>query len=142
MKAICKKTTSKDFDLKEVTTIYSNDFDYSFGGYGLEIDKEYIIMGLLVYQDTKCIYYLTDVNGKPDWFPYLLFEVTDNSIPKHWFVKIYVKNDDSYIYSICGFNELCNDIGFYDKLLERDETALRIYFKRKIELENELLNDL
>lgn len=138
MRAICKQTTSHGFDLKEVTTVFSNDFDYSFGGYGLELDKEYFVMGIAMYQNSNCLYYLIDTNGKPDWFPYLLFDIADNSIPRNWFIKVNGKNDDSDIYSLCGFDELCNDSDFYDQLLERDEKAMQIYFKRKAELEKEL----
>ena len=71
---------SKGFDLKEVTTVFSNDFDYGYGGYGLELDKEYFVMGLVIYQKSNCLYYLIDVNGKPDWFPYLLFAMLNFNI--------------------------------------------------------------
>ncbi|MFZ1528238.1 MAG: hypothetical protein WAT19_05795 [Ferruginibacter sp.] len=135
MKVICKQTTSQGFDLKEVISVFSNDFDYSYGGYGLELGREYFIMGIVTYQNNNCLYYLIDVNGKPDWFPYVLFEMTDNSIPRSWFIKVYGKNDDTDIYSLCGFNELCNENNFYDQLLERNERAMRIYFIQKIELE-------
>jgi len=138
MRAICKQTTSKGFDLQEVTTVLSNEFDYNYGGYGLEVNKEYFILGIAVYQNNNCLYYLVDVNGKPDWFPYLLFDVTDNSFPKNWFIKINGKSDDTDIYSLCGFDELCNDDDFYDQLLEREEQAMQTYFRRKIELEKEL----
>lgn len=138
MKVICKQVSSKGFDLKEVTTVFSNDYDYNFGGYGIELNKEYIVMGMAIYQDSSCLYYLVDVNGKTEWFPYLLFDISDNSLPKKWFVKVYEKSSESGIYTISGFDELCNDENFYDQLLERDEEAQRIYFRRKIELEKEL----
>ena len=138
MRAICKQTTSHGFDLKEVTTVLSNNFDYSYGGYGLELDKEYFVMGIAMYQDSNCLYYLIDTNGDPDWFPYLLFDITDNSIPRKWFTKVNGKNDDMDIYSLFGFDELCNDSDFYDQLLEREGEAMQIYFERKSELEKEL----
>lgn len=138
MKVICKQTTSYGFDLREVTTILSNDFDYGFGGYGLEINKEYLVMGVLVYQNNNCLYYLIDTNGKPDWFPYLLFDIVDNSIPKNWFLKVNEKGKETNIYSLFGFKELCSDSDFYNQIANREESAMSIYFKRKSELENEL----
>src|SRR5258705_9985974 len=78
MKVICKKVDSQGFDLKEVTTVFSNNFDYSFGGSGLELGKEYTVMGIALYNDSNCLYYLVDASGRPDWFPYLLFETLDN----------------------------------------------------------------
>jgi hypothetical protein len=135
MKAICRKTTSKDFDLTEITTVFINDFDYSYGGSGLELGKEYLIMGLMVYKNENSLYYLVDVSGKPDWFPYLLFEISDNNLPKHWFINVKGKKSDDEIYAIWGFDELCNDESFYYNLIERDEQAVRTYFRRKIEFE-------
>ncbi|MBL7786521.1 MAG: hypothetical protein JNM36_11495 [Chitinophagales bacterium] len=139
MKITCKQTTSKGFNLKEVTTVTSNNYDYNFGGYGIELNKEYLVMGIAIYKNSNCLYYLTDVNGEPDWFPYLLFDVADNYIPRNWFILVSGKNDDTGIYLLCGFDELCNDSDFHDQLLEGDEEAMRIYFRRRMELEKELL---
>lgn len=136
MRAVCKKTTSNDFDLKIVTTVLSNQFDYTFGGYGLELNKTYLIMGIRIQQNNSCLYYLIDTNGKPDWFPYLLFDIIDGSLPQNWFFKINNNNSDAHV--VFGFDELCNDDGFYYKLIDRDHDATQIYFRRKIEFEKEL----
>ncbi|MGH2563495.1 MAG: hypothetical protein ACRDE5_03215 [Ginsengibacter sp.] len=138
MKAICKKTSFQGFDLKKVTTVLSNNFDYSYGGYGLEINKEYIVMVMMIYQDTNCLYFLIDTNGKPDWFPYLLFEISDHSLSKDWFIKLNNEEDENNIYYLCGFDELCKEDGFFYKLLDREEEAMQTYFKGKIEIEKTL----
>ncbi len=135
MKVICKQTTSENFNLNEVTTVLSNSFDYTFGGYGLELGKEYIVMGIVVYNDSNCLYYLIDVNGRPDWFPFLLFDISNNSLPTNWFTKVIGKSQTTNIYWLIGFEELCNDENFYHNLTEREDIAMRIYFKRKIEIE-------
>ncbi len=135
MKIVCKQTTSRGFDLKEVTTVLSNEFDYGYGGYGLKLGTEYLAMGLAIYRSSNCVYYLVDVNGRPDWFPYLLFDVTDSALPVGWFVTIHdQKNQDGNIRLLCGFEELCHDPGFYGRLLDREEQALRVYFRRKVAL--------
>jgi hypothetical protein len=139
MRVICKQTTSEGFDLKEVTTIFSNNHDYSAGGFGLELNREYIVMGMLLYKDTNCIYFLVDVNSRPEWYPYLLFDVSDNSIPNSWFTKIYDKKiKNNGVFCLWGFKELCNDETFYEQLIDRDDQAMRTYFKRKIEIEKSL----
>jgi len=135
MKVICKQTTSEGFNLKEVTSVLSNEFDYTFGGYGLELNKEYIIMGIVLYKDSNCLYYLIDVNGRPGWFPFLLFDVSDNSLPANWFTKVISKKESTPVYCLIGFEELCKEEDFYHNLIEREETAMRIYFRRKIEIE-------
>lgn len=136
MKVKCKQTTAENLNLNFVTTIVSNDNDFNIGGYGIELNKEYIVMGIIVYSDSNCSYYLIDTNGKPIWYPYLLFEIIDNSLPSNWFLKLYNPKNEFEVSSILGFEELCNDEEFYDKLIERDEEILQIYFRRKMELEN------
>jgi len=138
MKVRCKQTTAKGLDLKFVTTIISNDYDFNSGGYGIELNEEYVVMGITLYSDSNCYYYLIDTNGKPTWYPYLLFEIIDNRLPSNWFLKLYNPDTEIEITSILGFEELCNDEDFYDKLIERNDEVMRIYFKRKIELEKEL----
>jgi hypothetical protein len=135
MKAICRKTSSEGLNLNEVTTVLSNDFDYTFGGYGLELNKEYLVMGIALYTDSNCLYYLIDVNGRPDWFPFLLFEVSDNSLPANWFTKVIGQNESTTVYCLIGFEELCNQEDFYHNLIEREEYSMRTYFKRKSEIE-------
>lgn len=135
MKVKCKQTTAAGFNLKEVTTIFSNDFDYSYGGSGLELNREYIVMGVVTYVMNNTLYYLVDANRKPDWFPYLLFDITDHSVPPDWSIRVNGKTEVSDIFSIIGFDELCNDEGFYDRLTDREEEAMRIYFRCKKELE-------
>lgn len=131
MKAICKQNTARTLDLKEVTTLFSNEYTYD-----LELGKEYTIMGLVIYKDSNCLYYLVDEHGRPSWVPYRLFEISDNSLPQNWYVEVLEKNLSGDIFYLSGFYELCNQDDFYDLLAERDPKALEIYFKRKFEIEN------
>ena len=133
MKILCKKNTIKGVDLKEVTTFLVDEYNYE-----LEIGKEYLVMGIMTPKDSNCIYYLTDHNGSPFWYPYLLFDITDNTIPKNWYILILNKNGDGTIFTLIGFDELCNDDDFHDALMERDEQAMLTYFKRRIEMENDV----
>lgn len=135
MKIICKETISKNFDLKEVITAKSNNFDY--GNFGLKLNRKYLVFGFLIYKASNCIYYLVDLDGWPYWFPSPLFDVISNDIPKNWFITIYPRSSPHNIYIICGFNELCNNEFFYDRLWEAEENAMAIFYKRKIEMELE-----
>jgi len=131
MKVICKKNTSKDFDLKEVTTVISNDVKYP-----LKIGKEYLVMGIMIPKKSNCLYYLVDDFGRPSWNPYLLFDLSDKTLPNNWYVNVYEKNTSGDLFYLSGFYELCNEENFHDLLMERDENAIILYFQRKIELEN------
>lgn len=129
MKIKCTETRAVGLNLNEVNTISSNKFDYQ--NYGLYENEVFRVMALILYKDTKYLYYLIDINGKPNWFPNELFEVIDNSIPGLWFYKNFTKEQDVDIYCIWGYDEICNDDNHYDALIERDSEALEIYFQQK-----------
>ena len=114
----------------DVPKDYPNDFDY-----GLEIGKEYIVMGILTFKTSNHLYVLIDENSRPSWFPYQIFKIVDNAFPQNWFVKINDTREDTDFYNLIGFDELCNEENFYNRLIEREDEAMRIYFRRKIEIE-------
>ena len=128
MKVVCKYN-----DPSNVPKNIPDDFDF-----GLNVEKEYLVMGMLTYKKSNSLYFLIDENGRPSWFPFQIFEISNNVIPENWFVKINTDNDYVDFYNLMGFNELCNNEDFFNQLLERDEKTMQIYFRRKIELENEL----
>lgn len=107
-----------------------NDFDY-----GLELGKEYLVMGVMTYKSSNNVYFLIEENLRPAWFPFQIFKIIKNDFPKDWYLYINVSDKYSDCYNLIGFEELCNNNSFFNKLLERDEEAMRIYFRRKIELE-------
>ncbi|HTN36337.1 MAG TPA: hypothetical protein VL053_04630 [Arachidicoccus sp.] len=128
MKVICKYN-----DPSNLPSGIPDNFDY-----GLEINKEYLVTGILTFKQSDDLYFLVDESGRPSWFPFQIFEIINNKLPKIWFIKINVRNDYVDYKNLIGFNELCNNDAFFNQLLERDEEAMQVYFKRKIELEKEL----
>jgi len=133
MKIKCNDTSAVKLKLSEVNTITSNEFDYN--NWGLLANEIYLVLAMILYKDTKYLYYLIDINGKPNWFPNELFEVIDNVLPNQWSFKIFNTESDVDIYCIWGYDELCNQEDHYDQLIEREDEALTIYYnqKRKIE---------
>lgn len=128
MKVLCKYN-----DPNNVPEGISSDFDYD-----LELQKEYLVMGIMI--NRKELSYFVDENGKPGFYPKELFDVTDNQLSQDWYFRPYSKNDEMYPYvqAIWGYHELVFEENHYEKIVEREEAALRLYFKRKIELENSL----
>lgn len=97
----------------------------------VEIGEEYFVMGLSLWQ--RQLSYLIDVDGKPGWYPKQLFEISDHEI-FHFYFRTYTKEESPYLEALWGYFELCFEEGYYDKLLDRDERAMEIYFHRKNEL--------
>jgi hypothetical protein len=131
MKVICKHNAPDN-----TPSHIPNNFDF-----GLELGKEYLVMGLLTFKLSNDLYFLIDEGGRPSWFPNQIFKVVSNDLPHNWFVRINVGNDYVDYQNLIGFDELCNEEGFFEQLLERHDYAMRTYFRRKIELENELAGD-
>ncbi|MDR1671658.1 MAG: hypothetical protein LBR57_03970 [Alistipes sp.] len=106
--------------------------------FGLEIGKDYLVMGVLYGEGT--LDYLIDEGGYISAYPYPLFEVVDNRLPSNWFFKSLKNTDNNYPYqeAICGYYELVHDDTHYEKLVNYEEDACRIYFRRKIELEKSI----
>ncbi len=125
MRVVCKYN-----DPSNIPSDIPDNFDF-----GLEINKEYLVMGMLNFKKSNDLYFLVDEDGRPSWFPYQIFEIKNNNLPQSWAVKINISDDYVDYKNLMGFDELCNKEDFFNQLLERDENVMQIYFKRKIELE-------
>jgi hypothetical protein len=130
MKVICKENTAKNLDLKEVTDVLYKEYKYP-----LTVGSEYIVMGLAIYKDTNCLYYLVDDDWVPFWLPYGLFEISDKAFPPNWHIEIFDKKKypEYSVFLHQGFYELCSNEKFNLALIERESEALEIYRKRKAE---------
>src|SRR5581483_12075419 len=124
MKVICTENRAINLDPKEVTLFHSKETKFP-----VTKGEEYIVMGMIVYKDSNCIYYLVD-NNFPCWIPYPLFNISDNQLPPYWFVKIFDKKTSlGDLFYLAGFSELCNNENYHDALMELESWALDIYFK-------------
>ncbi len=106
--------------------------------YGLlKVGKEYIVMGMLLGEGV--LDYLIDDGGIISTYPYQLFEIVDNKISLSWHFRTFTKGDINYPFqeAVWGYSELVSDDNHYENLVEKEEEAHRIYFKRKKELEEE-----
>ncbi|WP_143309453.1 hypothetical protein [Chitinophaga vietnamensis] len=102
----------------------------------LEIGKEYLVMGIIIFKTYQA--YLIDDNGLISACPCQLFEVTDSKVPSNWYFRLIEAEEDIYpfVQSIFGYYELCVDKKSYENLIvEKDEDAMRTYFRRKMALE-------
>lgn len=144
MKVLCKYNLGKDLRPYESKPLEKGEFG-RFGAseateYGeLEIGKEYLVMGIVIFETYQA--YLIDGNGFISTCPCQLFEIIDDHVPVNWKFRAINKNEEFYpfVQTIMGYPELCSNKNAYEDLIvEKDEEAEQIYFKRKIELEKEL----
>lgn len=126
MKVICIYNTGDAYK----NSVMPDGF-FKTSQYGLELGKEFFVMGIVLFENL--IMYLVDDNGKPGWYPFQLFKISDNAIASKWHFKIVSPNESSTIQAIWGYFELCFQEGHYDQLLDLEEDSMRIYFERKAE---------
>lgn len=144
MKIRCINNTGASLRSYEYEPITNKEVFGRFGvsemaEYGIEIGKEYLVMGLITFQTYQA--YLIDDNGFISACPCQLFEVVDSKVNSNWHFRLIEKDEDIYpfVQAILGYPELCSDKKAYENLIvEMEEDAQRIYFRRKIELEKEL----
>lgn len=120
---------SKYTDPTNVPNGIPNDFNF-----GLEQNKEYLVLSTL-FTDNQC-WYLVDENGKPNFFPYQIFEIKDNKLNIGYF-NLISWEDEVYPLNkkfIWGYQEICFDKKHYENLIDRKSDALEIYFNRKEEM--------
>ena len=96
-------------------------------------------MGIIVFETYQA--YLIDDNGFISACPCQLFEVVESKVNSNWHFRLIEKDEDIYpfVQAILGYPELCSDKKAYENLIvEMEEDAQRIYFRRKIQMESDL----
>ena len=129
----------RNYEIKELKQEEFGRFGTSeYSEFGqLELGKEYLAMGIIVFE--TYLSYIIDDNGFVSACPCQLFESIDSDIPSIWHFRLVNKDEEIFphVQGIFGYPELCHDKDSYFKLIiDREEQATRIYFKRKAEVES------
>lgn len=136
MKVRCIANTGKELSAKSIEAgqLRTSEFQLNIGDiytvYGIALWN-----GLLVYLTMDKHYTF------PFWHPVELFEGVDNALPSKWYHKFYGNTDgysgDYFINALWGYKELVLEEGHYNDLIERKGAAVRIFLKRKQEMDEE-----
>lgn len=71
----------------------------------------------------------------PFWSPAPLFDIFDNTLPLEWYYNFFGYGEQHYITAIWGYKEMVFDEAHHDALIEREDEAIRIFLKRKKEID-------
>lgn len=101
----------------------------------LTVGQAYVVYALTIWHAYLWYYVLDDDHLLyPVWTPAPLFDVTDGGVPGGWCIAYYrMAHDDEY--PIISFPEWANDRLFYERLVDGDEDAQRIFASRKAEID-------
>ena len=107
-------------------------------GYGnkaefrLTIGREYVVYALAL-RASQIWYYISDDADLyyPGHHPAPLFEVIDNRISNHW--RYEFTQEPGYLHTVgfFAFQEWISEPNFYDKLTDKQEREVSIFFKMK-----------
>ncbi|SFT02445.1 hypothetical protein [Marininema halotolerans] len=102
--------------------------------YELKIGHVYIVYGMYLYKDIINYLVAYSINpALPFWYPADLFKVVNQILPMEWYFS-HSKGTEDEITAVWGYQELMDDKHF-DDLMEREPEALKIFKKRKKEID-------
>ena len=99
------------------------------------VGKDYRILGLGIYE-TVLLALVYDDTKKPNWLPAGLFQISKVALPNSWRFSVCdgvaaSGGDASGRWvALWGYEELIEDHRHSDALIERDQSALEIFFRR------------
>ena len=97
--------------------------------------RAYHVFGVTVLLGIAWYYVLGDDGlAWPIWMPAPLFEVVDGSIPVSWIVGYFRFSRDSQ-YPMISFPEWATDHEFYERLVDGEPEAARVFALRRAEVE-------
>jgi len=126
MRVVCSGKTGKCLSAKYLAAL-SGETEQT--EYDVSVGKEYEVFGVAVWRSIILLLLLDDGN-LPDWYPVELFSVADAQLPEDWFFSVSVANEHG-VEAIWGYDHLVRTPSHYEALLERDPSALRMFFKER-----------
>ena len=101
----------------------------------LEQDNHYIVYGISIWREV--LHYLIIPNEEmlPSWFPADLFDVVDQRLPFEFYFHYFGMNDSTGLSLEIGYKEMVLDPNHSNDLIERKKDAIKIFLKRKIEID-------
>ena len=101
--------------------------------YPVKIGDILNVYGQNLYKGVLSYLLLGTYENLPSWYPAELFEVEDPLLPLEWYYRYL--GYDSNLSAIWGYKELVMNSEHHDNLIERDSEAIRIFLKRKKEID-------
>lgn len=98
----------------------------------LKIGETYMVYGQMISNRILKYLILGTYENLPSWYPAELFEVVNSKLHFEWYYKY---DKEAEISAIWGYFELVEEKDYLYDLIERDDEAIRIFLKRKKEIE-------
>ena len=121
MRVICRANNSKALTPKYFAALSASEQTI----YHVSVAAEYFVFAMALYNSVM-ILLLVDDTGKPNWYPIEFFSFNQPKLPADWFFSMDVANEHG-VGAIWGYQHLVSDPEHYERLIEREPDALRIF---------------
>ncbi len=125
----CKNNSAKALSVKALRVSGTDATEFP-----LIIGKKYTVFAICLWQGVLK-YLIIGEQNLPMWYPSELFDVVEKTLPFEWYCDIVV---GQALEAIWGYKEMVYDNCHFDALQERDSKAVKIFLKRKAEIETNL----
>lgn len=129
MKIMCNYQKARDISEKAMKVSGTSETEFS-----VDIGSEYTVYGMMLWKGV-IKYLIVGNHDKPSWYPAELFEVKNDNLPLEWYFDFSISDN---LEAIWGYSELVHDSEHFDMLQERDSSAIKIFLKRKQEIDEML----
>jgi len=80
---------------------------------------------------------INDHNRRPDWIPACFFNIVDGHIPDSWSCYYWREESPFGAEAIFGYEEIAKPDGIhYVNLIEREDDAMRVFDRRRQEIDD------
>lgn len=128
MRVRCIANTGRGFSKKTIENL-GNSRESTMP---LKIGEEYVVYGQMIYKDVLNYLVIGTYEQLPTWYPAEIFEIASSLM---YYEEYYMYNKDVLIQAIWGFKELVLEDEYVYRLIEREEDAVKIFLKRKREID-------
>lgn len=126
----CIENTGKNLSKTHFSMGYT-----SVSEFDLELGKDYSVYGISWWSGVV-FFLLLGEGGYPRWCPSELFTITQNTIPADWFFATFLDGQKNGLQAILSYDEMVNSLDeHYDALLEYEPEAIKVFFRRKDEID-------
>ena len=98
----------------------------------LKVGENYVVYGQMIYKEVLNYLIIGTYENLPTWYPAEVFEVIS---PLMYYESYYMYGKDPFINAVWGFKELVFNADYIYNLVEREDIAIKIFLKRKKEID-------
>lgn len=91
--------------------------------------KEYEVQSISLFNGIVSLQIVDDIDY-PAWYPFVLFEIVEGSLPSDWQCRLFPNNDITGVTMILGPEFIVKDEAAYEAMVELDPDQVDRFWKR------------